>query len=49
MAGEFQMFTGEGDVYSEEEVRAWLRQTEWRALKRKPLAGPTSLIVAAAV
>ena len=49
MAGEFQMFTGEGDVYSEEEVRAWLQQTGWRALERKPLSGPASLIMAEAV
>lgn len=49
LAGEFQMFTGEGDVYSEQEVRVWLQQTGWRALERKPLAGPASLIVAEAV
>jgi hypothetical protein len=46
MAGEFQIFTGEGDVYSEEEVQEWLQQTGWRLLERKPLAGPASLIVA---
>jgi len=49
LAGEFQMFTGEGDVYSEEEVHAWLQQTGWRPLEHKPLAGPASLIVAEAV
>jgi cyclopropane fatty-acyl-phospholipid synthase-like methyltransferase len=49
MAGEFQMFSGEGDVYSEEEVHAWLQQTGWRPLEHKPLAGPASLIVAEAV
>ena len=49
LAGEFQMFTGEGDVYSEEEVHEWLQQTEWRPLEHKPLAGPASLIVAEAV
>lgn len=49
LAGEFQMFTGEGDVYSEEEVRAWLQQTGWQAVERKPLEGPSSLIVAEAV
>ncbi len=32
MAAEFLMFTGEGDVYSEEEVRGWLRETGWRTL-----------------
>ncbi len=49
VAGEFQMFTGEGDVYSEEEVHEWLQQTEWRPLEHKPLTGPASLIVAEAV
>ncbi len=46
MAAEFLMFTGEGDVYSEEEVRGWLGETGWRMLEHKPLAGPQSLIVA---
>jgi SAM-dependent methyltransferase len=46
MAGAFLLVTGEGDVYSAEEVRDWLRGTGWRMLERKPLAGPTSLIVA---
>ncbi len=49
VAGEFQMFTGEGDVYSEEELTGWLQQTGWKALERKQLAGPSSLIVAEAV
>ena len=49
IAGEFQMFTGEGDVYSQEEVHAWLQQTGWQPLEHKPLAGPASLIVAGAV
>ena len=48
MAAEFLMFTGEGDVYSEHEARAWLAETGWRALEHKPLAGPQSLIVAEA-
>ena len=49
IAGEFQMFTGEGDVYSQEEVHAWLQQTGWQPLEHKPLAGPANLIVAEAV
>ncbi len=49
MAAEFLMFTGEGDVYSEEEARRWLDETGWKALERKPLAGPQSLIVAETV
>jgi hypothetical protein len=27
VAGEFLVFTGEGDVYSEEEVRGWLQES----------------------
>jgi hypothetical protein len=46
MAAEFLMFTGEGDVYSEQEAHAWLEETGWRAVEHKPLAGPQSLIVA---
>ena len=46
MAGEFLVITGEGDVYSEEEAHQLLQQTGWRALERKPLAGPISVIVA---
>lgn len=46
MAGEFLLVTGEGDVYSEEEVRGWLNESGWKFIERKPLAGPGSLIVA---
>jgi hypothetical protein len=46
IAGEFLVGTGEGDVYSEEEARRWLQESGWRALERKPLAGPVSVIVA---
>ena len=46
MAGEFLATTGEGDVYSEEEVRAWLLQSGWQLLEHQLLAGPSSLIVA---
>ncbi|MDQ3810457.1 MAG: acetylserotonin O-methyltransferase [Chloroflexota bacterium] len=49
MAGEFLVITGEGDVYSEQEVRGWLGETGWELLERRPLAGPVSLIVAEAV
>jgi len=47
-AGEFLVFTGEGDVYSEEEARGWLQESGWRAVERKPLAGGHSLLVAEA-
>jgi len=46
VAGEFLMFSGEGDVYSEEEARDWLQKSGWRAVERKPLAGALSLLVA---
>jgi SAM-dependent methyltransferase len=46
MAGEFLVITGEGDVYSEDEVRGWLEQTGWRALERIALTGPISVVVA---
>jgi hypothetical protein len=46
MAGEFLVFSGEGDVYSEEEARGWLQESGWRAVERKPLAGALSLLVA---
>ena len=49
MAGEFLVITGEGDVYSAQDVKDWLDQTGWRVIDRKPLAGPMSLIIADAV
>lgn len=49
MAGEFLVITGEGDVYSAQEVEDWLDRTGWRITGRTPLAGPMSLLVAEAV
>ncbi len=46
MAGAFLLVSGEGDVYSGEEVGDWLEATGWRKLERTPVAGPISLIVA---
>jgi O-methyltransferase domain/Dimerisation domain len=46
MAGEFALFSHEGDVYSEDEVREWLTATGWQFRERRPLAGPQTLIVA---
>jgi hypothetical protein len=48
LAGEFLVIAGEGDVYSEEEVRGWLQQTGWHFVERTPLAGPGGLVVAEA-
>lgn len=46
MAGEFAIHVNDGDVYSAEEGTAWLRDTGWRCLDQRPLAGPMSVIVA---
>ncbi|MBV9322985.1 MAG: methyltransferase domain-containing protein [Chloroflexi bacterium] len=48
-AAEFVAFVGQGDVYSEEEVHAWLGETGWRAISRISLPEPQSAIVAEAV
>jgi ubiquinone/menaquinone biosynthesis C-methylase UbiE len=49
MSGEFLVFAGEGQAYSEKEADQWLGQTGWRKGERKPLAGMSSVIVAEAV
>jgi ubiquinone/menaquinone biosynthesis C-methylase UbiE len=49
MAGEFLVITGEGAVYSAQEIKNWLDDTGWRLIDRKPLVGPMSLIVAESV
>lgn len=46
MAGEFAIHVNDGDVYSAEEGTAWMRDTGWRCLVQRPLAGPMSVIVA---
>ena len=46
LAGEFLLASGEGDVYSREEVEAWLGNTGWRPIQHILLDGPASLIVA---
>lgn len=48
MAAEFQMVSGEGDVYSREEIQAWLDATRWRFVEHRSLDGPASLVVAEA-
>jgi hypothetical protein len=45
MAGQF-LLSGEGDVYSEDEIRDMLATTGWVMSRRQPLAGPASLVVA---
>ena len=46
MVGGFLLTTGEGDVYSVEEVHKWLQETRWQPVAHVPLGGPSSLIVA---
>jgi len=48
MAGEFAVHVHDGDVYSVDEVSAWLAETGWHFESHLPLAGPQSLIVATA-
>jgi SAM-dependent methyltransferase len=45
MAGQF-LLSGEGDVYSEDEIRDMLATTGWVMSWRQPLTGPVSLVVA---
>jgi hypothetical protein len=40
------VISGEGDVYSGEEMSGWLRQTGWTTLGMGLLNGSTSLLVA---
>jgi len=46
MAGQFLMSGGEGDVYSEDEIRDMLAATGWVMSGRRSLTGPASLVVA---
>jgi SAM-dependent methyltransferase len=46
MAGQFLVSGGEGDVYSEDEIRDLLAATGWVMSGRRSLTGPASLVVA---
>jgi SAM-dependent methyltransferase len=48
LAGEFLVVTGEGDVYSVDELREWLQQSGWKSLEHTRLMGPASLLLAEA-
>ena len=48
MAGEFAVHVKNGDVYSVDEARQWLRATGWRFVEHAPLVGPVSVLVAEA-
>ena len=43
------IISGEGQTYAETEADEWLAQTGWLKLERKPLVGPSSVIIAEAV
>ena len=46
MAGAFLLASGEGDVYSEDEIGGMLTAAGWVTLGKRPLTGPASLVVA---
>jgi O-methyltransferase/methyltransferase family protein len=46
LAGEFQIASGEGAAYSEEDLRGWLQESGWQFLERRPLVGPTGVVMA---
>jgi hypothetical protein len=48
LAGEFLLVTGEGDVYSVDDLRELLERTGWSFGEQRPLAGPQTLVVATA-
>lgn len=48
-AGNYFLLNGEGDIYSVEEIRVWLRESGFEFVDHRPLAGPQSLVVAEAV
>ena len=48
MSGEFLVHSGEGQADGENDAERWLSETGWRKLDRRPLAGPTSVIIAEA-
>jgi SAM-dependent methyltransferase len=49
MSGEFLIISGEGQAYGEDDAEAWLRETGWRKIERRPLGGPNSVIVTEAI
>ena len=46
MAGEIAVHLRNGDVYSVDEIRGWLKETDWHFVQHVPLAGRQSLVVA---
>jgi hypothetical protein len=48
MSGTFLLTSGEGQGYSEQEADNWLGRSGWQKRERRPLAGPSSVIIAEA-
>ncbi|MFN8163403.1 MAG: methyltransferase [Solirubrobacterales bacterium] len=48
LAGEFLLVSGEGDVYSHDDLDALLTDAGWQSIERRELAGPQSLVIAEA-
>jgi sulfite reductase beta subunit-like hemoprotein len=49
LAAEFQIVTGEGDVYSAEMGFSWLKEAGFSPVRHTPFDGPASLVVGEAV
>ena len=49
LSGEFLIISGEGQAYGEDDAEAWLRETGWHKAERRPLGGPSSVIIAEAI
>lgn len=48
MGGEFLSMVG-GDVYSAQDMNGWLAEASWRPIRKLPLVGPQSVIIAEAL
>jgi hypothetical protein len=48
LAATYLMLSGDGDTYSVDEARPWLKETGWSFVEHRPLAGVTSLVVSEA-
>jgi hypothetical protein len=48
LAGEFLLVGGQGDIYSVDELAAWLTEAGWSNPEHRSLAGPQTLVLATA-
>ena len=49
LSGEFLIISGEGQAFGEDDAETWLRETGWHKAERRPLGGPSSVIIAEAI